>query len=37
MKLLTIYGSVDDCEKGAPASKAYVVHMKSQKFSCVQT
>jgi len=31
MKLLTIYRSVDNCDKGSPALKAYVVHMKSQK------
>jgi len=37
MKLLTIYGSVDDFEKGTPAFKAYVVDIKSQRFSCVQT
>jgi len=25
VKLLTIYGSVDDCEKGAPALKTYEI------------
>jgi len=28
---------LDDCEKGASLLRAYVVHMKSQKFCCVQT
>jgi len=36
-KLLTIYRSVDDCAKGSPALKAYVVHVISQKFCCFQT
>jgi len=30
-------GSVDDCEKGASALKAYGADMKFQKFSRVQT
>jgi len=37
MKLLAEYHCVEDCEKGAPALKAYVAHVKSQKFSCIQT
>jgi len=36
MKLLTIYGSIDGLEEGGPALKAYVVHMKSPKFSSVR-
>jgi len=35
MKLLTIYRSVDDCEKGPHSFKSIVVHIKSQKLSCV--
>jgi len=37
MKLFTIHGSVDDCEKGVPSLKADVVHVKYNMFSCVQT
>jgi len=28
---------VDDCEKAAPALRAYVVHVKFEEFCCVQT